>query len=72
MFTRLSLIVLVCTLVAGLCEIATAQTGACCTGGFCLIDTEANCTGGGGVYAGDNTDCAGSGAGGGTDCNANG
>ncbi|MFQ5410853.1 MAG: hypothetical protein ACE5EC_01090 [Phycisphaerae bacterium] len=72
MFTRLSLIVLVCTLVAGFCETAYAQTGACCIGGGCMIDTEANCIGGGGVYAGDNTDCAGSGAGGGADCNANG
>ncbi len=34
------------------------QTGACCfTNGSCTVDTEAACTGSGGAYEGDGTDC---------------
>lgn len=32
-------------------------TGACCVGVDCTIETEADCTGMGGVYQGDGTDC---------------
>lgn len=34
-----------------------AATGACCTAQVCSIATEAACTGGGGTYQGDSTDC---------------
>lgn len=33
--------------------------GACCTAGACAEISEADCTGGGGVYQGDNVPCAG-------------
>jgi len=46
--------------------------GACCTGGGCVIDSHLGCLAMGGTYAGDGTNCAGSGAGGGGDCNGNG
>jgi hypothetical protein len=46
--------------------------GACCTGGGCVVDSQLGCLAMGGTYAGDGTNCAGSGAGGGGDCNSNG
>jgi hypothetical protein len=33
-------------------------TGACCTAGSCSVTSQAACVGGGGVYQGDNTNCA--------------
>lgn len=33
--------------------------GACCTDGFCQVMSESDCTGGGGDYLGDETDCSG-------------
>ncbi len=46
--------------------------GACCTDGGCILGSPDECSSLGGVYVGDDTDCEGSGAGGGTDCNQNG
>ena len=42
------------TIGAGCC---CGATGACCNDGICTIETEADCTGSGGTYQGDDTTC---------------
>jgi hypothetical protein len=48
-------------------DLGADPTGACCVATSCTVETEADCTGMGGTYLGDGTDCSGNPCGGGGD-----